>query len=118
MPAHPNIVESSAGLRNLLTQTRTIAVLGYLADVTVTVTPERHPMPISNWSRAAGYYATGLGTSNQQKDKLIFDYSEIIALYNTAYAAAGGSDNASNAHFAATPATGAGPVPADVRSAR
>lgn len=28
MPAHPNIVESSAGLRNLLAQTRTIAVLG------------------------------------------------------------------------------------------
>lgn len=28
MPAHPNIVESSAGLRDLLAQTRTIAVLG------------------------------------------------------------------------------------------
>jgi uncharacterized protein len=28
MPAHPNIVESSAGLRNVLAQTRTIAVLG------------------------------------------------------------------------------------------
>jgi uncharacterized protein len=28
MPAHPNIIESTAGIRDILTQTKTIAVLG------------------------------------------------------------------------------------------
>ena len=28
MPAHPNIIESTPGIRDILTQTKTIAVLG------------------------------------------------------------------------------------------
>lgn len=71
-------------------------------NVTVTVTPERHPIRISNWAKTAGYYASDLSTSNQQRDRLIFDYSEMTSIYNTAYAAAGGNSNAGDSHFAAT----------------
>lgn len=72
------------------------------ANVTVTVTPERHPRPMSNWAKTMGYYGGDLGGSNQQKDRLIFDYTELISLYNTAYTAAGGNANAAASHFAGT----------------
>lgn len=72
------------------------------ANVTITVTPERHPTPISNWGKAAGYFGSDLSGSALQKDRLIFDYSEFIGIYNAAYIAAGGNTNAANSHFAGT----------------
>lgn len=75
-------------------------------NVTVTVTAERHPRPMSTWARTAGYYSGDLAgasiSSNLQKDRLTFDYSELIALYNSAYGAAGGNASAAAAHFAGT----------------
>ncbi|WP_345735174.1 DUF1800 family protein [Prosthecobacter algae] len=72
------------------------------ANVTITVTPERHPTPMSNWAKASGYFGNDTSGSALQKDRLIFDYSEIISIYNAAYVAAGGNANASTAHFAGT----------------
>ncbi|HEY1081188.1 MAG TPA: DUF1800 family protein, partial [Prosthecobacter sp.] len=70
--------------------------------VSVRVMPERHPRPMGNWAKLAGYYGNDNSGSNLQKDRLIFDYSEFIGIYNTVYAAAGGNTNATNSHFVAT----------------
>jgi predicted CoA-binding protein len=51
MPAHPNIVESSAGLRNLLAQTRTIAVLGIKTEAQ----GEQAAFYVPQYLQSAGY---------------------------------------------------------------
>ena len=51
MPAHLNIVESSAGLRNLLAQTRTIAVLGIKTEAQ----GEQAAFYVPQYLQSAGY---------------------------------------------------------------
>lgn len=78
------------------------------ANVTVEVMPRRHVQARSNHSKAMGYFTSDLPAGNMQKDRIIFDYSAIIALYNMTYSGAGGvaapSANNTAAHFAATTA--------------
>lgn len=75
------------------------------ANVTVEVIPQRHPQRIGNYSKAMGYFASDLPASNQQKDNIIFDYGDILTLYNNTFTTAGGINSSSannlNAHFAA-----------------
>lgn len=76
------------------------------ANVTVEVMPQRHLQARANHAKAMGYFTSDLPAGNMQKDRIIFDYAGIIALYNATYAAAGGiagaSANNTAAHFAAT----------------
>jgi hypothetical protein len=76
------------------------------ANVTVEVMPQRHVQRASNHSKMMGYFTSDLSAGNLQKDRIIFDYAGIIALYNSAFGAAGGvsgtHDNNTEAHFAAT----------------
>ena len=51
MPAHPNIVESSAGLRSLLEQTRSIAVLGIKTEAQ----SDQAAYYVPQYLQAAGY---------------------------------------------------------------
>jgi uncharacterized protein len=51
MPAHPNIVENSAGLRNLLAQTRNIAVLGIKTEAQ----GEQAAFYVPQYLQSAGY---------------------------------------------------------------
>ena len=80
-------------------------------NVSINVTPQRHPVKMSNWAKLNNYYiADTNGTnSNQQKDSVILDYSEIIAAYTAAYYASPGATGTSPssafvqaAHFAGT----------------
>ncbi len=73
------------------------------APVTVTVFPKRHTAPMSNHAKLMGYFASDLpsSTSNMQKDRIIFDYGDIISLYNTVFTANGGISGTSTANTAA-----------------
>jgi hypothetical protein len=78
------------------------------ANVTVEVMPQRHVQRASNHAKMMGYFTSDLSAGNLQKDRIIFDYSGIIALYHSAFGAAGGVGDTNNnnraAHFAATTA--------------
>ncbi len=77
------------------------------ANVTVTVFPKRHIAPMSNHAKLMGYFASDIpsSTSNMQADRIIFDYGDIISLYNSVFTANGGVSGTSTvntaAHFAA-----------------
>ncbi len=73
------------------------------APVTVTVFPKRHTAPMSNHAKLMGYFASDLpsSTSHMQKDNIIFDYGDIINLYNTVFTANGGVSGTSTANTAA-----------------
>jgi len=76
------------------------------SNVMVEVMPQRHVSPQANHAKAMGYFASDLPAGNMQKDRIILDYSAILALYNSTYLAAGGLTgtevNNTAAHFAAT----------------
>jgi uncharacterized protein (DUF1800 family) len=78
------------------------------ANVTVTVFPRRHLAPMSNHAKLMGYFASDIpsSTSNMQADRIIFDYGDIISLYNSTFTSSGGvaGSNANNLddHFNAT----------------
>ena len=77
-------------------------------NVSVVITPQQHIWPMSNHAKLMGYFTsdTPSSTSNSQKDRVIFDYTDLMTLYNTTFTANGGlgADNAANvnAHLAAT----------------
>jgi hypothetical protein len=85
--------------------------------VTVTFTPPVYIIPPPAYAKQVGYYTSDLAGSNQQKDRIVMDYTELILLYrNTFYDHLEGvygvgtiplvpSDvNLQNAHWAATKA--------------
>lgn len=80
------------------------------ATVTISVAPEMHARPMADHAKLQGYFSSDAPQSNDQKDRVIFDYSDLIAIYNSVYAASPGislganSTNAQRqaAHFAAT----------------
>jgi hypothetical protein len=82
------------------------------ANVTVAVVPQVHPRPISDHAKLVGYFANDAPASNDQKDRILFDYGDIITLYNTVYAASPGisagtgatTEQRQAAHFAASTA--------------
>lgn len=78
------------------------------SNVTVEVSPQLHPLRLPNHAKAMGYYASDLPASNMQKDSIIFDYADLIALYKSTFTASGGTTtNVTgnvDAHFAATTA--------------
>jgi hypothetical protein len=56
------------------------------ANVTVSLIPPMYIVPVPPYAKQYGYYTTDLGGSNQQKDRVVVDYTEIILLYrNTFY---------------------------------
>ena len=61
------------------------------APVTVTIITEKHVRPNSNLAFEFGYFASNATGSNQQKDNLLFDWSELTGIYTTAYHAARGA---------------------------
>ena len=85
------------------------------ANVTVTLIPPTYIIPVPPYAKQYGYYTTDLAGSNQQKDRVVMDYTEIILLYRTTFysslaTAYGGSGNIpalpsdvnlQNAHWAA-----------------
>ncbi len=86
------------------------------ANVTVSVTPQALPLRMPAFARIAGYFASDLPGSNNQRDRIVMDYTSIIELYRTTFyasisAANGGNVPSSpspthiqNAHWAATKA--------------
>jgi uncharacterized protein (DUF1800 family) len=87
------------------------------ANVTVTFTPPVYIIPPPAYAKQVGYFTSDLAGSNQQKDRIVMDYTELILLYrNTFYDHLEGvygvgtiplvpSDvNLQNAHWAATKA--------------
>ena len=87
------------------------------ANVTVTLIPPMYIIPVPPYAKQFGYYTTDLGGSNQNRERVVVDYSEIIDLYrSTFYGSLEGmygvgsippvpSDvNVQNAHWAATKA--------------
>lgn len=87
------------------------------ANVTVTFSPPVYIIPPPAYAKQVGYYTSDLGGSNQQRDRIVMDYTELILLYrNTFYDHLEGvygtgaipavpSDvNLQNAHWAATKA--------------
>jgi uncharacterized protein (DUF1800 family) len=79
------------------------------ANVTLTISPQKHPIPISNHAKRMGYYVSDIpsSTSNGQKDRIVCDYDSLILLYKTTFTNSGGvsADNANGntaAHFQAT----------------
>ncbi|SKA77036.1 CHRD domain-containing protein [Prosthecobacter debontii] len=81
-----------------------------LSNVTVVVSPIKHVRPMSSYAKQMGYYASDspASTSNNQKDRVVFDYTDIITLYNSTFTSSGGvtgsNANNLNAHLAATQA--------------
>ncbi len=88
------------------------------ANVTVTLVPPMYIIPVPAYAKRWGYYTTDLGGSNQNKERVVVDYTELIELYRTTFysslaTAYGGSGNIplqpsdlylQNAHWAATKA--------------
>lgn len=81
------------------------------SNVTINVVPQRHPVKMSNWAKLNNYYIgdTNATNSNQQKERVVLDYSEIIAAYQAGYYASPGATGTSpsstqiqDAHFAGT----------------
>lgn len=89
-----------------------------LAGVTVTLVPPMYIVPVPPHAKRWGYYTTDLSGSNQNRERVVVDYTEWILLYrNTFYAslatAYGSSANIpvqpsdvsiQNAHWSATKA--------------
>lgn len=73
------------------------------ANVTVTVFPKRHLAPMSSHAKQMGYFASDIpsSTSNMQRDRIIFDYGDIITLYNSVFTANGGVSGTSTVNTAA-----------------
>jgi uncharacterized protein (DUF1800 family) len=67
------------------------------ANVTVTVFPKRHIAPMANHAKLMGYFASDIpsSTSNMQADRIIFDYGDIISLYNSTFTNSGGTTGSS-----------------------
>jgi hypothetical protein len=71
-------------------------------------------IPIPLYAKQAGYFTTDLSGSNQQKDRIVMDYTESILLYRTSFYASlstqysgtipnfPGNTQLQNAHWAAT----------------
>ncbi|HYF35605.1 MAG TPA: hypothetical protein VD994_09975, partial [Prosthecobacter sp.] len=79
------------------------------APVVVTIITEKHARPTSNHALQFGYFTNGATGSNQQKDNILFDWTELTTLYTTAYHAdrAGAPETtttAPNGHLAGTKA--------------
>jgi hypothetical protein len=88
------------------------------ANVTVTLVPPMYIVPVPPHAKNWGYYTTDLGGSNQNKERVVLDYTEWNLLYRTTFYASlatayGGSGNippqpseilVQNAHWAATKA--------------
>lgn len=88
------------------------------ASVTVTFTPPVYIIPPPAYAKQAGYYTSDLSGSNQQRDRIVMDYTELIQLYRSTFygslaTAYGGSGNIpavpsytnlQNAHWAASKA--------------
>jgi hypothetical protein len=56
------------------------------SNVTVSLIPPMYIVPVPPYAKQYGYYTTDLSGSNQQKDRIVVDYTEIILLYrNTFY---------------------------------
>jgi uncharacterized protein (DUF1800 family) len=80
------------------------------ANVTVTVFPERHPAPLSSHAKLMGYFTSDASQSNDQRDRIIFDFTGMMALYDEVFSASPGISNGTlsttaqrnQAHFAAT----------------
>ncbi len=85
------------------------------ANVTVSLIPPTYIIPVPPYAKQYGYYTSDLAGSNQQKDRVVVDYTEIIQLYRstfysslgTAYGGTGNIPavpsevNVQNAHWAA-----------------
>lgn len=88
------------------------------ANVTVTLVPPMYIVPVPPHAKKWGYYTTDLSGSNQNKERVVLDYTEWNQLYRTTFYASlatayGGSGNIpaqpsdvniQNAHWAATKA--------------
>jgi hypothetical protein len=79
------------------------------SQVTVTVVTEKHVVPHAAHTIQYGYFANGATGSNLQKDNMLFDWSELTALYTAAYHADRGAapettTTAPNGHLAGTKA--------------
>jgi len=88
------------------------------ANVTVTLVPPMYIVPVPPHAKNWGYYTTDLTGSNQQKERVVLDYTEWNLLYRTTFYASlatayGGSGNippqpsevsVENAHWEATKA--------------
>jgi hypothetical protein len=55
------------------------------APVTITIITEKHARPTSNHALQFGYFTNGATVSNQQKDNVLFDWTELTAIYTAAY---------------------------------
>ena len=79
------------------------------APVTVTIITQKHVVAASNLSVQFGYFSSGAVASNQQKDNMLFDWSELTTLYTNAYTADRGgatetTTTAPSGHLAGTKA--------------
>lgn len=92
------------------TATYTVALSGApTADVTVTIVSQKHARPNGYLAQQFGYFANDLPNSTQQRDNMLFDWTELSATYTTAYQAARGAatettTNAPTFHLAGTKA--------------
>jgi uncharacterized protein (DUF1800 family) len=92
------------------TATYTVALSGApTADVTVTIVTQKHARPNGYLAQQFGYFANDLPSSSQQRDNMLFDWSELSATYTAAYLAAKGATaetttNAPTFHLAGTKA--------------
>lgn len=55
------------------------------ANVTVTFTPPVYIIPPPAYSKQVGYFTSDLSGSNQQKDRIVLDYTELIQLYRDTF---------------------------------
>jgi uncharacterized protein (DUF1800 family) len=89
------------------------------ANVTITFVPPMYIIPVPPYAKRWGYYTTDLSGSNQNRERVVIDYTELILLYRStfygsltaAYSSSGGAIPAQpaenliqNAHWAATKA--------------
>jgi hypothetical protein len=117
------VVTQSGGTTNVVeggaVDTITIALSSApTANVTVSLVPPMYIVPVPPHAKKWGYYTTDLTGSNQNKERVVLDYTEWNLLYRTTFYASlatayGGSGNIpaqpsdvtiQNAHWAATKA--------------
>ncbi|MBL9145907.1 MAG: DUF1800 family protein [Verrucomicrobiaceae bacterium] len=55
------------------------------ANVTVTFSPPVYIIPPPAYSKQVGYFTSDLSGSNQQKDRIVLDYTELIQLYRDTF---------------------------------
>ncbi|HYF36079.1 MAG TPA: hypothetical protein VD994_12365, partial [Prosthecobacter sp.] len=87
-------------------------------NVTITLVAPLYIIPVPPYAKQLGYYTSDVGGSNQQRDRIVLDYSELIVLYRETFyqtleTAYGGTGNmplnpaeleVQKAHWAATKA--------------